>query len=168
MDLGVDPHLVDVGQAEDLLPLADGRPLLDLRLVAAAEPARVVGVDDDAVARGEELAVLDLLLELGFLVLLELPGLLLGQLVGLGLLDLALELLDRLVPGVLLEHLLLGLGLLEGEDLLLEADLVGDVLGLRDVALLEHPVGPDDPVLGPLRFGSARAISPWTVSSSCL
>ena len=83
--------------------------------VAAAEPARVVGVDDQAVAGGDELAVLDLLLELRLLGLLQLPGRLLGQLVGLGLLDLALELLDRLVLGVLLEHVQLGLGLLEGE-----------------------------------------------------
>ena len=35
VDLGVDLHLADVGQAEDLLPLADGRPFLDLGLVAA-------------------------------------------------------------------------------------------------------------------------------------
>ena len=151
--LGVDLHLGDVGQAEDLLPLADRRPFLDLRGVAAERTHRVVGVDDDAVAGGEELAVDDLLLELRFLVLLELVGLLLGQLVGEGLLDLALELLDGLVLGVVLEHVQLALGLLEGELGLLEVELLGDLLGLRDVALLVHPRGPVDAVGGPGEVG---------------
>ena len=88
VDLGVDPHPADVGQAEDLLTLADGRPFLDLGLRAAAEPVRVVGVDDQAVVGGEDLAVLDLFVELRFLGLLQIPGRLLGQLVGTGLLDL--------------------------------------------------------------------------------
>ena len=99
------------------------------------------------------LQFIDLLLELGFLVLLELAGLLLGQLVGEGLLDLAPELLDGLALGVVLEHVELALGLLEGELGLLVVQLLGDLLGLRDVALLVHPVGPVDAVGGAGQVG---------------
>ena len=50
VDLGVDLHLADVGQAEDLLTLANRRPFLDLRLAAAEGPVGIVGVDDQPVA----------------------------------------------------------------------------------------------------------------------
>ena len=67
------------------------------------------------------------------------------------------QLLDGLVLGVILEHVELALGLLEGELGLLEVQLLGDLLGLRDVALLVHPGGPVHPVGGPAQVGLGQA-----------
>ena len=71
------------------------------------------------------------------LLIFQLPGRLLGQLVGPGLLDLALELLDRLALGVVDQDLLLALRLLEREPGLLERQLFRDLGRLRDIALLD-------------------------------
>ena len=117
------------------------------------ERDRVVGVDDDAVTGREELAVGDLLHQLGFLRFFELKGLLLGQLVGAGLFDLAAQLLDGLAPGVVQEHVELALGLLEGELGFLEVELFGDLRGLGNVALLVHADGPVHAVGGPRQVG---------------
>ena len=51
VNLGVDLHAGDIGQAEDLLPLANRRPFLDLGLVAAEGPVGIVGINDQAVGR---------------------------------------------------------------------------------------------------------------------
>ncbi len=90
MHLGVDLHVGDIRQAEDFLTLAHGRSFLDLGLAGAEGPVGIVGVHDQAVGRGLDLAGGDLPLELLFLAHFQLPGRLLGQLVGPRLLDLAL------------------------------------------------------------------------------
>src|SRR5947209_500448 len=71
----------------------------------ASTLARVIGIDDVAIDRGEQRAIRDLLLEFVLLALLQLQGRLPGQLVSMGLLDLALKFLDRLVVGVVHQHM---------------------------------------------------------------
>src|SRR5262245_48533021 len=71
VDAGGHLHLGQVGDPHQLLPLLDGRPLLDepaLRLAPAARLRDVV--DHHPVLRGRDLALLDLLLDLPELLLL--------------------------------------------------------------------------------------------------
>ena len=122
--------------------------------LSAAEAARVVGVDDQAVAGGDQDAVLDLRDELVLLVLLQLEGRLLGQLVGRAFSTSARSSLSGLFLGVLLEHVHARLGLLEGELGLVEAELVGDLLAPRRRSPSRRIfVGPLEAVLGALQVG---------------
>src|SRR5690242_16793051 len=79
-----------------------------------------------SIRSGQASPALDLTLQVGLPGLLMLPGRLLVQFLIVGLFDLALQLLDRLLAGVLDEHGLLTLGLLERELGLLEVELLGD------------------------------------------
>ena len=114
------------GKAEDLLTLAHLRPFLDLRLAAAEGPAGIVGVDDESVAGRLDLAGGDLPLELLFLAGFQVPGRLLRELIRVGFLDFALELLDGLVPWCIPPGPSSCSGLLEGEPGLLERQLFRD------------------------------------------
>ena len=76
-----------------------------------------MGVDHDAVTGCEQLAVHDLLLQLGFLGSFELIRRLLGQLVGEGFLDLAAQHLDGSALGVVVQDCQLAVRLLKREPL---------------------------------------------------
>src|SRR5262249_18543735 len=85
--LGVDEHLAQVGDPHQLLALADRLALGDDRLLAAAAVARLLGdvVDDQAVLRGVDPALADLVLDLLVALLLLLVDRLVGLAVGAGL-----------------------------------------------------------------------------------
>ena len=78
MDNHLDLHCGQVRQADDRLPLADGGPFLDLNRAAAATGAELIGVDDHAIARGRDGALLQLGRETLQPCLLQIAGGLLG------------------------------------------------------------------------------------------
>jgi hypothetical protein len=103
VNLGDHAHLaVSVDHAEELLPLAHGGPFLDCER-AGDTRIGVPGVNDDTIARGENLAGLDLPVEPCFLILLQLQRGRLDSLDSLGFLELTLELPDRPVAGLFFE-----------------------------------------------------------------
>ena len=69
---------------------------------------------------------------------------------------------DRFVLGVIEQNLQLALSVLEGVPGLLQSELFRDRVGLRRVALHEHPVRPFEGILGTHRLVSANLISPLT------
>ena len=117
---------IDVGirQADDGLPLANDGAFLDDEVVAA-QVLPVVGVGDNAVLGRGDRAVGDLLVDLRELLHRHVVALLVRLPFGLGDDDVALELLEHLGLGVLVEHLELGLGGVELLGRFLDGELVG-------------------------------------------
>jgi len=129
----IDLHLRGVGQPDDHLLLAHLLSLRDDRVGAVA--GRHVRVNHLAGFRRPDGTLLDLLLGLVQLLQVEAVAGLLRFELGLGRLDVGVELAGHLLPGELLEHHELGFARVERVAGLLDGETVGLELQLGDVAL---------------------------------
>ena len=146
--------MVRVGDVEDRLPLAHGRPFLDL--VLDRSPAiRLLRVDHDPVARRVDRAVRDRRFELLEPVFLDLERRFLGELIGADGFDLGLKRLEDLRRRELFEPLGHPLGLIQGDFGLLKRRAVGLELRGGAEALLHRRQRPDVVLVGPLVLDAA-------------
>ncbi len=112
VDIGFDLHSVGVGKPEDDLAFPDGSAFFDDDLTPAA-PVCDIGVNHLAVIGSHDRAFRNLLLDILEFLQIEPVTVLFRLQLGLGRLDIGVELLERLDLLVFLEHVQLGLRLFE-------------------------------------------------------
>ena len=133
--------MLRVGQVEDRLLLAERHALVD-HVGGHAPPIGLVGVDDDAIARGVDLAMGDVPPQPLQPLILQAEGCLLSEQVGLDRRHVGLQRLDDLGARPLEQPLVHALGFLEGDLALLEGQFIAPDLEWRAVAQFEHVARP--------------------------